>query len=825
MFDSACSQLEHAKAHMIRLEHRLQEAQMRMNAAHASGTPQAKRDYQDASRAVDALSSDLRAACEKVMAATQECDALGADPEVLNEDMELASIAAELAMGGTEVVPFTETEDFLVSESAAGGFGADIVYRAHLDPLTQMLVDAGYDIMEVSPEARLEAQLQQLQEAGFLGDFGAETSLPRSRRGLRRLRRRLGRQRRRIRAEISRLPHTGRGRRRRLAQDPITQGLAASLRRRLRRVEDRLELVESALRTTARPRRRTRRRGRGPTGSVVSRPPKGSGVPVPPLTVPTDIADMGIPFPVPGLPGVVMPGPAPRQAVPSPGRMATPEVLEAPSKAEFSALLSARNTPIELRKFIREIRANIRSCKTLTMRFESRRTRDRARAESIRRRIARARRRSNAAISSARKRRLASIIGRLVRMLNRVNERILDHTRLLALAARAVPQYQSYLKRAQAKLAHLRQSSATQQSKPDEASVHAAEQAALEQDADVKQAVAEQTAEVTNTAVIAADNEALRDAAEGAQAELATKAEAGASASELAELAALVALLTDAINSQMPELISSIGHIAQMDLTPVFTQPIVPDADVTPPSVEGPTALLPVTPSDPLTTPSDIADQGIPVPSMDTSRPYRVYAVDDPLSNAAASYRDEREARLNAQLAFLAEQGVDISGHFGADPWDQFGSQFRLTDSSGQPFNFNSSFLTSGQSTAGGASGSSGRASGGKGGSGPGAGEVMTGIGGIMNGLGGLLGNILPWATGQGGNQAPAAPATVSDSQSAAGNAATNTPQVVYVPGQSPMATGQGGYSQPAPQNLTPLYVAGGIGLVGLGIFAWASSR
>ena len=277
MTESACTQLEHAKAQVVRFEHRLQQARSRMNAAHASGTPQARRDYADASKAASQYASSLQTAINKVLAAAAHCDDTGADAELLNEDIELASIAGQMALGGDEVVPFTDTEDFLVSESAAGGFGADFVYRAHLDPLTQMMVEAGYDIMDVSPEARLEAQLRELEEAGFLGDFGQETSLPTGRRALRRLRRRLQRQVRRVQRAIDALPHTGRGRRRRVATDPITRDIHAALRRRKRRVEARLQSVQAALRarpsratasprsargTRARPRRRSQgRRG------------------------------------------------------------------------------------------------------------------------------------------------------------------------------------------------------------------------------------------------------------------------------------------------------------------------------------------------------------------------------------------------------------------------------------------------------------------------------------------------------------------------------------------------------------------------------------
>ena len=176
--------------------------------------------------------------------------------------------------------------------------------------------------------------------------------------------------------------------------------------------------------------------------------------------------------------------------------MAVPEVLEAPSKGEFMTILASKTSAPQVAAFIREIRANIRTSKALTLRYETRRNRDRARAASIRRRITRARRRARALpprplggaprMGGARRRRLAAIIKRLTAMLGRVNQRVLDHTRLLALAARAVPRYQSYLKRAQAKLALMKAAQATQQSKPDVAAVHEEEKAALEHDADVK---------------------------------------------------------------------------------------------------------------------------------------------------------------------------------------------------------------------------------------------------------------------------------------------------------------------------------------------------
>ena len=949
MTESACSRLEHAKARMVRLEHRLQQARMRMSSSHASGTPQAKRDYADASRAASTYAGQLHAAIEKVISEASHCDEVGADAELLDEDVALAVIVGEMALGGHEVVPFSDSEDFLAGESSAAGFGADFVYRAHLDPLNQMLVEAGYDIMDVSPEARMEAQLRELEEAGFLGDFGAETSLPSSSRGLRRLRTRLRRQKSRIQRRIRSLPRVGRrrGRPGRIANDPITRDRERRLRRRLSRVNNRLSAVTVALKAKAAQRSARRGKSQARPRPTLPRMPIGNILTGPtailpsigyPTSTPTDIADVGItvpaiawagpwdmvkhgPMPTPeqvatidpnhpeyqGLlnapwspdlarhhdypdwvavqlragrtvpraaggtrpytpggtrvsdllaPSITPMGPG-RPRIASPGRMAVPEVLEAPSKSEFMTILAGKSSPAAVMAFIREIRANIRTCKALSLRYNTRRNRDRARASQLRRRITRARRRSRSldmrsGSQRTRQRQLARVIRRLAAQLNRVNQRVLDHTRLLGLAARAIPMYQSHLKRAQAKSALLKASKAIQESRPDVAAAHEEKKTALEHDADVKEKVADAAAKVTNTSIVAADNEALRDAAEGAQAELETKAESGASGAELAELATLVALLTEAINTQMPDLITSMSQISQMDLSPVFVAPVVPDPDVT-----GPTAILPVDPSmSPLTAPTDIADVGIPVPPLSSyelatgaTRAYRVHPTGDPVGDAAQSYSDEREARLNAQLALLAEQGVDISGdtsfldshapvglwedgavdefesgnvHMGADPWDQFG--FNLTTSSGQPFNFSN--LASGSGGGGTSGGGNAGAGTGAKAKGPSFSEVGAGIGGLMNGLGGILGNVLPWVTGNNNRPAPA-PAQVSQNQVSTGNAVTQTPapQVVYLPGNSPMATGQGGYSAEPEKNMTPYIVGGTIGLLGLGVFAWASTR
>ena len=944
MNDSACTQLEHAKARLIRLEHRLQQATTRMHAAAQSATAHAKRDYRDANAAASGYRSQIQTAINSIVHYAGECESLGSDPELLEEDIELARIAGNLALDGDEVVPFSEDEDFLAAESAASGFGADILYRAHLDPLTIMLQEAGYDILDVSPEARMEAQLRELEDAGFLGDFGAGISLPRSRGARQRLRRRLRRQKSRIKRRVRRL---------RNRTDPIGRNEHRRARRRLRRVEDRLEAVTASLApdadasqasSQAHARRKKRRGRRGGSKALPmayrsdKRPSTGPTAILPSLsevttsytlpwltevvTSPTDFADLVFPGSRPPMPGYhpVRPGGAggpalvtpllphrPGRRIPAPGRHATPEVLEAPSRGEFSTLLQGAATIAQLKALITRIRGAIRRSRGLSVRYQSRLNRDKARAAQIRRRITRARRRSRSlsrpgVLGRGRRRQLANIIRRLGRRLERVNQRVMDHTRLLALAARAVPAYQAHLKRAQAKIAALRASQAVQVGNKPKADAEAAKKEALEHDADVKEAAAEVATKVSNTTVVAADNEALRDAAESAQAELATKAEAGASGDELAELSQLVALLTEAINSQIPGLITSIGEISRMDLTPVFVSPAVPDPDVKPPAsvkppsaleqgLVGPTPILPYGPTAPLTAPTDIADVGIAVPPVSSglsdyeiatgaSRPYRVHPVSDPVGMAAQSYQDEREARLNAQLTMLATHGVDIGGDFGADtsfldshapiglwedgpvgqfesgnvhmgsdPWDQFGytpfspggaSGFHLTNSSGGRFNTSFSSRASGAPAGGGGSGASGAAGGaagvpqeGKsGGAGGGAGRLSfqdfgTGFGQIAGGVGTFLGNILPWVTG-GQNQPAPSPQTVSNNQGTNGKAVTQMPptQVIYTPGGSPMVTGQGGYSPPAEaKNYTPLYVAGGLGLVGLGIFAWASSR
>jgi len=820
--NESCRQLEEVKARLIRLEHGLQGAQTRMSAAHQHRSHQSRQDFADASAAVRKYRSQLSEAVAQIAKLTLEAESFGADPELLEEDLELAQISALLA-SGNEVVPFSEEQDYLVAESAAAGFGSDIVYRAHLDPLTIMLQEAGYDIMDVSPEARMEAQLKELEDAGFLGDFGADTPLPKGRRRLRRLVRRLRRQESRLARRIRRLPKDRRGN---LRRDPITQDLNRRMRRRLTRVRARLADARAALREAK------------PTQG--GRPPRTVGRIIRPPTAGRLIRPVG--------PGPVASGRAEARQSP---------VLTPPGKDEFNDKLRRHANIPELSKAIRKIRLSIRKARGLSTRYQSRLKRDQARAAQVRRKITRARRRAVSlpgSGSNPRRRQLARIIGRLNRRLQRINERIVFHTKSLALAARAVPRWQAHLKRAQAALAELRQVAKIQSGASADAQEYAKKKEALEYDAQLKDEVAEKTAEVSNTAVVAADNEALRDAAEATQAELATKAEAGASGKELAELSGLVGLLTEAINSQMPELIEMISSVSQADLTPVFTEPAVPDQDVPSPSVEGPTAILPTSPSDPITAPTEIADQGLPVPdfaSQDTSREYRVHAVADPIGQAAASYHDEQAARLDAQLAMLAEQGISISGdtsflnshapsglwedgvvdefesgdvHMGADPWDQFGNvpPNRVhTVREGwktRPPGLSDAAWTNVIQGAGGA-----RA--GQGAGAPSGGEVFNVVKGVAGVAGDLLGNILPWVTNQGPRTPPF---TVSDNQNRGGNVVTQTPppQVIYVPGNDPMSTGAGGNTgQEPPKDYTPLIIAGGLGLVLVGGFTWAATR
>ena len=768
--NESCRQLEDVKARLIRLEHGLQGAQTRMSAAHQHRSHQSRQDFADASAAVRKYRSQLSDTVEQIAKLALEAESFGADPELLEEDLELAQISALLA-SGNEVVPFSEEQDYLVAESAAAGFGSDIVYRAHLDPLTIMLQEAGYDIMDVSPEARMEAQLKELEDAGFLGDFGADTPLPKGRRPLRRLVRRLNRQKNGLVRRIRRLPKDRQGN---LRRDPITQDLNRRMRRRLTRVRARLADARAALREADAQAKKKATRRRVPNAPGAS---SGAALTLPPFDIAKVLASTGRLIPSPVASGRA-------EARQSP-------VLTPPGKDEFNDELRRHANVNSLARVIRKIRLSIRKARGLSTRYQSRLKRDQARAAQVRRKITRARRRAVSLKGSGnktRKRQLARIIARLNPRLQRINERIVAHTKSLALAARAVPRWQAHLKRAQAALAQLRLAGMIQSGASADAQEYEQETEALEHDAQIKDEVAEKTAEISNAAVVAADNEALRDAAEATQAELATKAEAGASGKELAELSGLVGLLTEAINSQMPELIEMISSASQADLTPIFTAPAVPDQDVPAPSVEGPTAILPTSPSDPITAPTEIADQGLPVPdfaSQDTSREYRVHAVADPIGQAAASYHDEREARLDAQLAMLAEQGISISGdtsflnshapsglwedgvvdefesgdvHMGADPWDQFGNvpPHRVhTVREGwktRPPGLSDAAWTNVIQGAGGAR--AGLPGPGQGAGAASAGEVMNVVTGVAGVAGTILENILPWVT----NQGPKAP-------------------------------------------------------------------